>query len=59
MWKVYKEIELPLVFTLDSMEKYGIKVQGDELKKLRGQADWPYPGTGEADLAAGRGRIQY
>ena len=32
MWKVYKLIELPLVFTLDSMEKYGIKVQGDELK---------------------------
>ena len=33
MWKVYTEIELPLVFTLDSMEKWGIRVQGEELKK--------------------------
>ena len=27
MWKVYTEIELPLVFTLDSMEKWGIEVK--------------------------------
>ncbi len=33
MWKVYTKIELPLVFTLDSMEKWGIRVQGEELKK--------------------------
>ena len=32
MRKVYEEIELPLVFTLDSMEKWGIRVKGDELK---------------------------
>lgn len=32
MWKIYKEIELPLVFTLDSMEKWGIRVKGEELK---------------------------
>lgn len=32
MWKVYTEIELPLIFTLDSMEKWGITVKGDELK---------------------------
>ena len=32
MWKVYEEIELPLVFTLDSMEKWGICVKGEELK---------------------------
>ncbi len=32
MWKIYEEIELPLVFTLDSMEKYGIRVKGEELK---------------------------
>ena len=32
MWKVYTEIELPLVFTLDSMEKWGIEVKGEELK---------------------------
>ena len=32
MWKVYTEIELPLVFTLDSMEKWGIQVKGEELK---------------------------
>lgn len=32
MWKVYEEIELPLVFTLDSMEKWGIRVKGEELK---------------------------
>ena len=32
MRKVYDEIELPLVFTLDSMEKWGIAVKGEELK---------------------------
>ena len=32
MWKVYTEIELPLIFTLDSMEKWGIRVKGEELK---------------------------
>ena len=32
MWKVYTEIELPLIFTLDSMEKWGICVRGEELK---------------------------
>lgn len=33
MEKVYTEIELPLVFTLDSMEKWGIRVKGEELKE--------------------------
>ena len=33
MEKVYYEIELPLVFTLDSMEKWGIRVKGEELKE--------------------------
>ena len=32
MWKVYQEIELPLVFTLNSMEQWGIQVKGEELK---------------------------
>ena len=32
MWKVYTEIELPLVLTLDSMEKWGIEVKGEEWK---------------------------
>ena len=32
MWQVYTDIELPLVFTLDSMEKCGICVKGEELK---------------------------
>lgn len=33
MEKVFSEIELPLIFTLDSMEKWGIAVQGEELKR--------------------------
>ncbi len=37
MWKVYTEIELPLVFTLDSMEKWGIEVKGEELKNYGDQ----------------------
>lgn len=32
MDKVYREIELPLIFTLDSMEKWGIAIKGEELK---------------------------
>lgn len=32
MWKVYTEIELPLIFTLSSMESLGIRVKGEELK---------------------------
>ena len=32
MWNVYTQIELPLIFTLDSMEKWGISVKGEELK---------------------------
>ena len=32
MWNAYREIELPLIFTLDSMEKWGIRVKGEELK---------------------------
>ncbi len=32
MWNVYTQIELPLIFTLDSMEKWGIRVKGEELK---------------------------
>ena len=32
MLGIYEEIELPLVYTLDAMEKYGIRVEGDELK---------------------------
>ncbi|MCQ5300219.1 hypothetical protein NE644_22810, partial [Blautia wexlerae] len=32
MWNVYTQIELPLIFTLDSMEKWGISVMSEELK---------------------------
>ena len=32
MWDVYCKIEVPLIFTLDSMEKWGIRVKGEELK---------------------------
>lgn len=32
MWNVETQIELPLIFTLDSMEKWGISVKGEELK---------------------------
>ncbi|MDO4647876.1 MAG: DNA polymerase I [Eubacteriales bacterium] len=31
MRQVYEEIERPLIFTLDSMEKYGVLVRGEEL----------------------------
>lgn len=31
MWKVYTDIELPLIFTLDSMEEIGIIAKGDKL----------------------------
>ncbi len=33
MFKLYSELEMPLIFTLDSMERYGIKVRRDELKE--------------------------
>ncbi|MCF0133744.1 MAG: DNA polymerase I [Blautia sp.] len=33
MWRVYDEIERPLIFTLDAMEKWGIRVQAQELKE--------------------------
>ena len=33
MWEVYTKIERPLIFTLSSMEKYGIRVKGEELKE--------------------------
>jgi len=31
MRKIYEEMELPLIFTLDGMEKAGIRVKGEEL----------------------------
>ena len=31
MLSVFREIEVPLIFTLDDMEKAGVKVKGDEL----------------------------
>lgn len=37
MRRVYEEIELPLVFTLDSMEKRGIRAQAEELKSYGDQ----------------------
>ena len=33
MWDVYCEIERPLIFALDAMEKQGIRVKGEELKE--------------------------
>ncbi len=32
MWKLYQEIEMPLVYTLHDMEREGIKVNGEALK---------------------------
>lgn len=32
MWKLFKEIEMPLVFTLFDMEQNGVRVEADELK---------------------------
>ena len=32
MWDLFEDIEMPLVFTLDDMEKEGILVKGEELK---------------------------
>ena len=39
MWEVYTGIELPLVFTLDSMEKTGIRALGEELKEYAEQLE--------------------
>lgn len=33
MRDIYENIEIPLIFTLNSMEQYGIKVKGEELKR--------------------------
>ncbi len=32
MWRLYQEIEMPLVYTLYEMERAGVQVNGDELK---------------------------
>ena len=40
MWKVYQDIELPLVFTLHSMEQWGICVRGEELKTYGGKTEY-------------------
>ena len=33
MWKLFKDVEMPLVFTLYDMEQNGVKVEASELKK--------------------------
>ena len=33
MWRIYEEIEAPLIFVLDAMEKAGIRVKGEELSE--------------------------
>ena len=33
MWKIYEEIEAPLIFVLDAMEKAGVRVKGEELSE--------------------------
>ena len=50
MWDLFEEdIEMPLVFTLDDMEKEGILVKGEELK-LYGEKLGTDQGTGREDL---------
>lgn len=39
MWKLYKDIELPLVYTLFEMEKRGIRVEKEELKNYSKELD--------------------
>ena len=39
MMTLFTEIEMPLIFTLDSMEKYGIRVEKEELKKYSESLD--------------------
>ncbi len=53
MWKVYTEIELPLVFTLNSMEEWGIRVKGEELKSYGEKLRISDRRTGKNDLGAG------
>ncbi|MBR5338427.1 MAG: DNA polymerase I [Lachnospiraceae bacterium] len=37
MYKLYTDLEMPLIFTLDSMERYGIAVKRDELRTYGAQ----------------------
>ena len=37
MWELFKEIEMPLVYTLYDMEKAGIKADGEALRQYGGQ----------------------
>lgn len=56
MWKLYEEIELPLVYTLSDMEKEGILVNGQELQtygeKLAAQI-----GVLEQEIYEGAGEV--
>ena len=50
MRELFEEIEMPLAFTLDDMEKEGILVQAQELKDYGEKFADTYSGTGRKDL---------
>ena len=56
MWKLYEEIELPLVYTLSDMEKEGILVNGQELQTY-GEELAAQIGVLEQEIYEGAGEV--
>ena len=50
MWKLFTEIEMPLVFTLFHMEQNGVRVEAEELKSY-GERAW------RKNRTAGKGNL--
>ena len=54
MDRLFREVEMPLVFTLREMERAGVKVEAAALKAYGEQLGGADRGTGAGDLSAGR-----